>query len=85
MVPPPFKPVIKDDTDTSNFSEEFTRMLPVDSPAIIPKNADKIFKVCLRKNIIIFSIRIIMRIIFSIGTSPVSKSPKKQSVGMYFC
>ncbi|XP_066911024.1 ribosomal protein S6 kinase alpha-5-like [Clytia hemisphaerica] len=44
MLEPPFKPVIKDDTDTSNFSEEFTRMLPIDSPAIIPKNAEKIFQ-----------------------------------------
>lgn len=43
-VDPPFKPVVKNDTDTSNFSEEFTKMMPIDSPAIIPKNAEKVFR-----------------------------------------
>ncbi|XP_047132858.1 ribosomal protein S6 kinase alpha-5 isoform X1 [Hydra vulgaris] len=41
---PPFKPIVKDDTDTSNFSEEFTKLMPVDSPAVVPKNADKVFR-----------------------------------------
>lgn len=30
--------------DTSNFSEEFTKMPPTDSPAVVPPNYDKIFK-----------------------------------------
>jgi ribosomal protein S6 kinase alpha-5 len=30
--------------DVSNFSDEFTRMIPADSPAIVPPNFDKIFK-----------------------------------------
>ena len=38
QVLPPFKPTVRDETDTSNFSEEFTQMLPVDSPAVIPTN-----------------------------------------------
>ncbi len=41
----PFKPQIKDETDVSNFSEEFTNMMAADSPAIVPLNSDKIFKV----------------------------------------
>ena len=45
QIPPPIKPVIRDDTDTSNFSEEFTRMVPIDSPAVTPNNADKVFRV----------------------------------------
>lgn len=41
----PFVPKIKDDLDTSNFSEEFTSMIPAESPAIIPVHSEKIFKV----------------------------------------
>ena len=41
----PFRPQIKGETDVSNFSEEFTNMMAADSPAIVPVNADKIFKV----------------------------------------
>ena len=40
----PFKPQINGETDVSNFSEEFTNMMAADSPAIVPVNADKIFK-----------------------------------------
>ncbi|KAG5892006.1 hypothetical protein JTB14_024447 [Gonioctena quinquepunctata] len=40
----PFKPVIKNELDVSNFSEEFTAMPPTDSPAVVPPNYDKIFK-----------------------------------------
>ncbi|XP_060519439.1 ribosomal protein S6 kinase alpha-5-like isoform X2 [Cylas formicarius] len=40
----PFKPVIRNELDVSNFSEEFTAMPPTDSPAIVPPNYDKIFK-----------------------------------------
>lgn len=41
----PFIPKITDELDVSNFAEEFTAMVPTDSPAIIPPNVDKIFKV----------------------------------------
>lgn len=40
----PFKPVIRNELDVSNFSEEFTAMPPTDSPAVVPPNYDKIFK-----------------------------------------
>lgn len=43
-VPAPFVPKITGELDVSNFSEEFTKMTPTDSPAIIPPNFDKIFK-----------------------------------------
>lgn len=45
MVRAPFIPRIMDELDVSNFAEEFTGMAPTDSPAIIPTNVDKIFKV----------------------------------------
>lgn len=40
----PFKPSIRYELDVSNFSEEFTQMVPTDSPAVVPPNYDKIFK-----------------------------------------
>ncbi|XP_049819509.1 ribosomal protein S6 kinase alpha-5 isoform X2 [Aethina tumida] len=43
-IPAPFKPVIRNELDVSNFSEEFTAMPPRDSPAVVPPNYDKIFK-----------------------------------------
>jgi len=43
-VPAPFMPRITNELDVSNFSDEFTRMVPADSPAIVPPNFDKIFK-----------------------------------------
>ncbi|XP_070578198.1 ribosomal protein S6 kinase alpha-5-like [Ptychodera flava] len=44
-VPPPFKPRINGEMDTSNFAEEFTNMIPADSPAAVPKTADgRLFK-----------------------------------------
>lgn len=53
-LPAPFKPQIKSETDVSNFSEEFTTMMAADSPAVVPVNADKIFKVCLREKSLTF-------------------------------
>ncbi|XP_013401008.1 ribosomal protein S6 kinase alpha-5 [Lingula anatina] len=44
LIAAPFKPKIKHDEDTSNFSEEFTTMIPADSPAVVPMDAEKIFK-----------------------------------------
>ena len=44
-IPAPFKPRIKDETDVSNFSEEFTDLLPTYSPAAVPRTADRVFKV----------------------------------------
>ncbi|XP_062503723.1 ribosomal protein S6 kinase alpha-5-like [Corticium candelabrum] len=38
---PPFVPVIRDELDVSNFSEEFTRQTPTDSPAVVPSLSDK--------------------------------------------
>uniref|UniRef100_A0A8C7FVV7 Ribosomal protein S6 kinase alpha-5 n=1 Tax=Oncorhynchus kisutch TaxID=8019 RepID=A0A8C7FVV7_ONCKI len=46
-VPAPFKPVIRDELDVSNFAEEFTEMDPTYSPAALPQNCDRIFQVCL--------------------------------------
>ncbi|KAL1516120.1 hypothetical protein ABEB36_000041 [Hypothenemus hampei] len=43
-IPAPFVPVIRNELDVSNFSEEFTTMPPTDSPAVVPPNYDKIFK-----------------------------------------
>ncbi|XP_063216041.1 ribosomal protein S6 kinase alpha-5-like isoform X2 [Bacillus rossius redtenbacheri] len=43
-IPAPFVPKIANELDVSNFSEEFTRMVPTDSPAIVPPNYDKVFK-----------------------------------------
>ncbi|XP_078473147.1 ribosomal protein S6 kinase alpha-5-like isoform X1 [Lampetra planeri] len=40
----PFKPVIRDELDVSNFAEEFTDMDPTYSPAALPHNSDRIFK-----------------------------------------
>jgi ribosomal protein S6 kinase alpha-5 len=44
-VPAPFTPRLANELDVSNFSEEFTRMIPADSPDIVPPNFDKIFRV----------------------------------------
>lgn len=44
-VPAPFKPVIRDELDVSNFAEEFTEMDPTYSPAALPQNCDRIFQV----------------------------------------
>ena len=46
-IPAPFKPKIKNEMDTSNFSDEFTTMVPADSPAVVPLDGEKIFKVSL--------------------------------------
>ncbi|KAK3861316.1 hypothetical protein Pcinc_032696 [Petrolisthes cinctipes] len=43
-VPAPFVPRIRNELDVSNFSEEFTQLVPQDSPAIVPPDVDKIFK-----------------------------------------
>ena len=41
----PIIPEIACELDTSNFSEEFTSMTPAYSPAAVPPNNDKLFKV----------------------------------------
>jgi len=43
-IQPPIVPKINGELDVSNFAEEFTSMVPTDSPAILPLNDDKIFK-----------------------------------------
>nr|XP_029531892.1 ribosomal protein S6 kinase alpha-5-like [Oncorhynchus nerka] len=40
----PFKPVIRDELDVSNFAEEFTEMDPTYSPAAMPQNCDRVFQ-----------------------------------------
>uniref|UniRef100_A0A7N6BFU8 Ribosomal protein S6 kinase n=1 Tax=Anabas testudineus TaxID=64144 RepID=A0A7N6BFU8_ANATE len=44
QVPAPFKPVIRDELDVSNFADEFTEMDPTYSPAALPQNCDRIFQ-----------------------------------------
>lgn len=44
-IPAPFTPRLANELDVSNFSEEFTRMIPADSPDVVPPNFDKIFRV----------------------------------------
>ncbi|CAK9811268.1 Ribosomal protein S6 kinase alpha-5 [Anthophora plagiata] len=43
-ISPPFVPRITHELDTSNFSDEFTKMIAADSPAVVPPNYDKIFR-----------------------------------------
>ncbi|GAB6020087.1 Chromosomal serine/threonine-protein kinase jil-1 [Chamberlinius hualienensis] len=43
-IPAPFIPKISSELDVSNFSEEFTAMVPADSPAVVPPNVEKLFK-----------------------------------------
>nr|XP_020856045.1 ribosomal protein S6 kinase alpha-5 isoform X2 [Phascolarctos cinereus] len=43
-VPAPFKPVIRDELDVSNFAEEFTEMDPTYSPAALPQSSEKLFQ-----------------------------------------
>lgn len=44
-IKPPFVPRITHELDTSNFADEFTKMIAADSPAVVPPNHDKIFRV----------------------------------------
>ncbi|XP_044577160.1 ribosomal protein S6 kinase alpha-5-like isoform X1 [Cotesia glomerata] len=44
QIPPPFVPKIAHELDTSNFADEFTRMVATDSPAVVPPNYDKLFR-----------------------------------------
>lgn len=44
LVPAPFKPEIRHEMDTSNFSEEFTSMVPIDSPSEVPANHLMLFQ-----------------------------------------
>ncbi|XP_077311968.1 ribosomal protein S6 kinase alpha-4-like isoform X2 [Lithobates pipiens] len=43
-VTPPFRPSIRSETDVSNFSDEFTSLDPVYSPAATPPSGARIFK-----------------------------------------
>lgn len=45
----PIVPEIACELDTSNFSDEFTSMTPLYSPAAVPPNDEKLFKVRLMK------------------------------------
>lgn len=44
QIPAPFVPTITDDLDTSNFSEEFTKLPVTDSPSDTPPNHERLFK-----------------------------------------
>lgn len=44
-IPAPFRPVIRNELDVSNFAEEFTTMIPTDSPCIVPEcDEEDLFK-----------------------------------------
>ena len=43
-IPAPFVPKITSDTDVSNFSREFTSMIPADSPSTTPPNVENVFE-----------------------------------------
>nr|XP_023683262.1 ribosomal protein S6 kinase alpha-5-like [Paramormyrops kingsleyae] len=43
-VPAPFKPVVRDELDVSNFALEFTEMDAMYSPADLPQSCDRIFQ-----------------------------------------
>uniref|UniRef100_K7FNE5 Ribosomal protein S6 kinase n=1 Tax=Pelodiscus sinensis TaxID=13735 RepID=K7FNE5_PELSI len=43
-IPAPFKPVIRDELDVSNFAEEFTEMDPTYSPAATPQISERMFQ-----------------------------------------
>ena len=45
-ISPPIVPVVSNEMDTSNFSEEFTCQQPSDSPAVTPNDALQLFRVC---------------------------------------
>jgi len=65
-IPAPFKPQIKNELDVSNFSEDFTSMAVMDSPAAVPLDGTRIFKVTYPVSIVImlsiFSLRDIGRL-----------------------
>ncbi|XP_058805745.1 ribosomal protein S6 kinase alpha-5-like [Phymastichus coffea] len=42
-IPPPLKPRIAHELDTSNFADEFTKQLPTDVPTMAPPNCEKLF------------------------------------------
>lgn len=44
-MPAPFVPTVRSAQDTKNFSSEFTMMDVTYSPAIVPANGEKLFKV----------------------------------------
>lgn len=44
-VPAPFVPKVRNSADTKNFSSEFTMMDVTYSPAVVPVNGEKLFKV----------------------------------------
>jgi len=46
----PFKPQIKNELDVSNFSDDFTSMAVADSPAAVPLDGTKIFRVTVTTN-----------------------------------
>lgn len=47
-MPAPFKPVVRDELDVSNFAEEFTEMDPTYSPAAVPQSSERLFQVIAR-------------------------------------
>lgn len=44
QIPAPFIPKIKNDLDTSNFSDEFTKLPVSDTPAVVPPNPERLFR-----------------------------------------
>jgi ribosomal protein S6 kinase alpha-5 len=53
-IPAPFKPNIRNELDTNNFADEFTRQELTDSPAIVPtlNNDENLFRVKFNYNLL---------------------------------
>ena len=76
-IPAPFKPQIKNELDVSNFSEDFTNMDVTDSPAAVPLDGTKIFKVlCLTfsKLIVIVIVKNKILITISVDQNAIRRS-----------
>lgn len=43
-IPAPLKPKLRNELDTSNFSDEFTKQLPTVSPSPAPANHERLFR-----------------------------------------
>ena len=60
QIPAPFVPNIRHEMDLSNFSEEFTKQAPLESPSIVPPSeGEKLFKVKNKINILLNIIRLL--------------------------
>ncbi|XP_014609105.1 PREDICTED: ribosomal protein S6 kinase alpha-5 isoform X1 [Polistes canadensis] len=80
QITPPFVPRITHELDTSNFSDEFTKMVAADSPAVVPPNHDKIFRgYSYVAPSILFSENVVSRDIFFEETKEASSDSQRSS------